>query len=74
MKIILMIYTLCNLFVSDEFQVFNGHMMLVAPVLDSASSASTSANFAFLVFLKVLWLRTYTNKPPSMHLQLQEIR
>lgn len=25
------------LFVSDTFQVFNGHMMLVAPVLDSAS-------------------------------------
>lgn len=27
---------LCNLFVSDTFQVFNGHMMLVVPVLGSA--------------------------------------
>lgn len=27
---------LCNLFVSDTFQVFNGHMMLVVLVLGSA--------------------------------------
>lgn len=36
MKLILIICIVCNLFVSDTFQVFNGHMMLVAPGLESA--------------------------------------